>query len=289
MELFQGLADIGLRGLLGIAVDFAVIAGLAYFVLRTLRDNAVGTALVVSTLFLGLVYLFARLIDLEATSWLFESGTQWIAFTLVVLFQDDIRRLILKANPSGFTGVLGRIFGGATVSKEANEKMIRDIIDAAKLLMEQKLGALIVVDRGNDLKQYTESAVKVDAHLTKELLFAIFVPTHENPLHDGAAIITPERIVAAGVFLPLTTNSDIDLLMGTRHRAGIGLSDVSDALVVVVSEERQTLTICEHGRYHRFEGRDIDKFRGALQKHLNSESGAAADKKHVAAGAGGGR
>lgn len=282
MELFQGLADVGLPQLTVIAIDFVIIALLAFFVLRTMRNNAVGISLVLSMLALFLVYGFARLIDLNATSWLFESSTQWLAFTLVVLFQDDIRRLILKANPSLF---MKRVFG-AKEDVKANEQMMRVIIDAAQSLMEQKLGALIVIDRENDLNDYTASAVQVDALLSKELLFAIFVPTHENPLHDGAVVITPERIIAAGSFLPLTTNSDIDLLMGTRHRAGIGLSEVSGSLVVVVSEERQTLTICEDGRYDRFEGSDIDRFRGALQKRLNPTSGKPRDKKRVAAGVG---
>lgn len=271
IELVQGLYDIGLLGLVRIAVDFLIIAAGALAILRTMRFT-VGMPLLLSIGTMGVLYLLVRLGGLQATRSIFEGSTQWLAFTFVVLFQDDIRRLVLKANPSDLVAR----FLGTTTDTKANEQLMRVVIDTSQDLIAQKLGALIVIDRKNDLVDYTASAVELDAVLTRELLYSVFIPTHGNPLHDGAAVLTPSRIVAAGAFLPLTTNSDIDLLMGTRHRAGIGLSEVSGALVIIVSEERQTLTICEDGRYQRFDGDKIDAFRGELQRRLSPRGKAVA-------------
>ena len=267
MVLFERFFDIGFWQAFVLIADFALIAAVIYFILRFMRFT-VGLPLLLSMSVLVLVYGVVSALGFKATQGIFESSTQWLAFTVVVLFQDDIRRLILKANPND---LLNRFFGASTDVK-ANELLIRVVVETSQALIAQQLGALIVIDRSNDLGDYTAGAVALDAVLSKELLYPIFIPTHENPLHDGAAVITHSRIVAAGCFLPLSTNSDIDLNLGTRHRAGIGLSEVSGALVVIVSEETGGVTICEEGRYLRFPKTQIDAFRGELQRRLSSKT-----------------
>lgn len=267
MVLFEWILDIGLAQAIVLVGDFLLIAAVIYFVLRFMRFT-IGLPLLLSMSVLVLAYGLVSALGFKATKGIFENSTQWLAFTIVVLFQDDIRRLILKANPND---LLNRFFGTSTDIK-ANEQLIRVVVDSAQVLIGQDLGALIVIDRNNDLGDYTANAVSLDAALSKELLYSIFIPTHGNPLHDGAAVITSSRIVAAGCFLPLSTNSEIDLALGTRHRAGIGLSEVSAALVIVVSEETGGITICEEGRYLRFPKGQIDAFRGELQRRLASKS-----------------
>lgn len=262
MAVWEFFRDIGRWHAVAYIAQVVAISFLCFFILRMLRGTR-GFALVGSFLSLAFLYFIAGTMRLLGITTLFEIMSQGLVIAVVVLFQDDIRRAILKFNPGT---MLERVFG--TVDVKANEQMIRVVVDCAAMLSANRVGALIVIDRYNDLEDYTASAVQLDAKLTKELLYAAFVPTHENPLHDGATVVTSLRVVAAGCFLPLTTRSDIPQSLGTRHRAAIGLSEVSSALIVVVSEETGMITLCEYGRFDRYTA--IDQVRGELQKRLSA-------------------
>ena len=166
--------------------------------------------------------------------------------------QPDIRRpLQVGRNPLFLTG-----------NRKAGTAVYEEVIKAAMRLSDKRLGALIVLEKEADLTPFTEEAIAMDAQVTADTLFSIFIPTHENPLHDGAVIIREGRISHAACFLPLTENQKIDKNLGTRHRAAIGLTEATDAVVVVVSEETGTVSICDHGEIRR--GFDARSLRDAL-------------------------
>lgn len=258
-----------------IVADFFIIAVAFYFILRAVRFTA-GLTLLLSFPLIWGAYFLASSLDLKGVVFIFNKGSTVFALGIVILFQEDIRRLILKANPDA---VLSKVFSrirSAGISNKKSEELINVLVKACGELSSRRIGALIVVDRIGDLEAYTFNTVKLNADLTPELLHAIFIDTHGNPLHDGATIIDPQnnRITTAGVFLPLSINPAIEMSMGTRHRAGIGLSEEKGALVIIVSEETGKITLCDHGRFKRFAPTEdaLNKFRGELQRVLSPDA-----------------
>jgi diadenylate cyclase len=130
-------------------------------------------------------------------------------------------------------------------------QVIDDAVRAASSLAQKRIGALVVFEREALLDEFIEAGTSLDAAVTKELLYSIFIPSHENPMHDGAVIIREGRIWQAGAFLPLTVSTKLDRNLGTRHRAAIGISEETDAVVIVVSEERGEVSLCFNGNVVR--------------------------------------
>ena len=226
-------------------INWNLIAGvfdvlLVYFVIYRLLLLVRGTRAEPMLLGLGiiaLVYIAARHLHLFTLHWLLGSFLSSIIVVVVVLFQDDLRRALIK---------VGLIPGLGGVASKAVEATINEISQAAAELAARRIGGILVIRRDVGLHEYTESAVKVDAVVTHQLLLSIFLPT--SPLHDGAVIIEGDRIVCAGAVLPLTFDPSISSVYGTRHRAAIGLSERTDAVVVVISEEMGTISLVREGR-----------------------------------------
>lgn len=180
--------------------------------------------------------------QLQRLTLVLDAIFQASVIALVVIFQPELRRgLALKIGERWFQSV------------ETDQNVLEEIANAAARLSKSKEGALIAIERTDGLKQYIQSGTVFDAAVKADLLANIFWPG--APLHDGAVIIQGGRISAAGCFLPLTDNPDISKMLGTRHRAALGLSEAEDALVVVVSEETGTISLAEGGRLHR----DLDR------------------------------
>jgi diadenylate cyclase len=187
-----------------------------------------------------LVYIASRFFGLVTLNWILGNFLGSVILVIVVLFQDDLRRALIKV---GLTPGLG-----AEVPHEL-ESSIREISDAAAELGQKKIGALIVIKRDIGLEEYTEQAVPIGAAVSRQLLLSIF---HTNsPLHDGAVIIEGGKIAVAGAVLPLTFNPLVSSSYGTRHRAAIGLSERTDAVIVVVSEETGNISLVREGRITR--------------------------------------
>lgn len=269
MGVFSTFFEGGLLQFIGILADFVFITGLVYLLLRALR-NTPALPFLLSLAVLGMMFGIINWLELRGLRRIFSYAPQWLAIAIIVLFQEDIRRLIRKVNPNH---IINRLFPQYSTPQKANRALIEVVVKASTVLSSKGLGALIVVDMEQDLGDYAAGGLPVDSVLSAEILHAIFIDRFANPLHDGATIINTERIVAAACFLPLTTKVDIDSTLGTRHRAAIGLSEETGALVVVVSEETRKLTICKEGRYWRFGGTDSDEFRGKLQEFLYREKG----------------
>ena len=227
-----------LRNVLDIALVFTIV----YVILRLLRGTrAVPT--MVGIVLLALLYWIAISQDLATLEFVLRSAVLYIGFAIIVLFQSEIRQaLIYFANRIRFP-IMRRQQGqfGGTVYDE--------IVLAATTLATEKTGALIVIERKVGLRNFVDAGVQLDARISYDLLVTIFNPS--TPLHDGAVIIQNERIAAASVFLPLTKNPGISRELGTRHRAAIGVTEGSDAISIVVSEETGLITYVEAGDVRR--------------------------------------
>ena len=235
------------------ALDIALVFVLVYVVLRLLRGTRAVPTVVGMVLF-GLLYWFAVAQDLATLEFVLRSAVPYVGLVIIVLFQSEIRQaLIYFGNRLRFP-ILKRQRG------QLGDSIYDEIVLAATTLSSEKTGALIVVERNVGLRNLIDTGVTLDAKISYDLLVTIFNPA--TPLHDGAVVIQNERIAAASVFLPLTKNPGISRELGTRHRAAIGVTEGSDAVSVVVSEETGLITFVEAGRVKR--NLDATALRGLL-------------------------
>src|SRR6187551_2777175 len=223
-------------------IDIALVFILVYVVLKLFRGTrAVPT--VVGLILLGLLYWVSIEQDFATLEFVLRYAVVYIGFAIIVLFQSEIRQaLIYFANRFRFP-ILKRQrgqFGGSVYD---------EIVLAVTTLASEKTGALIVVERKVGLRNFIDAGVQMDARISYDLLVSIFNPS--TPLHDGAIIIQNERVAAASVFLPLTKNPSVSRELGTRHRAAIGITEGSDAISIVVSEETGLITYVEAGDVRR--------------------------------------
>lgn len=219
------------------AVDIILVAIIIYQVILILKGTQ-AIQVLAGMFLLFLLYLGARRLNLFTLEWLLDGIVKSFLLIIIILFQADIRR------------VLSRMGRKAFLSSEVSEPLVlEEISDAVESMSSQRMGSLIVLERHIGLSDYLEGAVKLDALVTEELLVSLFWP--RTPTHDGAAIIQGDRIIAAGCLLPLSTNPDLDPALGTRHRAAVGLTEHSDALVVVVSETTGEVSLAQGGRLRR--------------------------------------
>jgi diadenylate cyclase len=240
-EFWRGLT---LREGMTAAVDVLVVAYVIYRVLRLLKGTRAaqmltGLALVGSGLFA------AKFFELTTLSWLLDNLLNYAIIFLIVIFQYDIRRGLMRVGQN--------IFGSGRQYEETF--VFEEVIKAVEQLGRNHVGALIVFERDANLEEfYGEPGVVLDARVTKELLVAVFLPEPDNTVHDGAVVIRNLRVHRAGAVLPLSANPKLDKELGTRHRAAVGITEETDAVVVVVSEERGTLSLCFGGNI----ARDLD-------------------------------
>ena len=234
-------------------VDLIIVTLIFYRVYYYFRDTRAGQMLIGLIILLISSFLFNAL-GLSATSWLVNQfQTVWVV-AFVILFQPEIRRLLIYVGQTRFFRTIFRV--GTSRSLEA-------IVEASLKLSENKFGALIVVQRETGLRIYKETGTSIKGEVTSALLLSIFNPT--SPLHDGAVILQNTLIESAGCILPLTESDMITPDMGTRHRAALGLTEESDAIVIVVSEERGAIAAAENGRFVKLDMEEMD-----LRRFLNN-------------------
>ncbi len=233
-------------------VDIIIVSILIYEALKLIRGTRAAQMAIGLTLVLALFY-GSRLFPLQTVNWLLQNLLLYAGFAAIVLFQADIRRALALLGRTPFFRYLER--------KERAQEVIEEIMTAAGLLAKRQIGALIVIERAIGLRNYVESGIPLDAAISYDLLTTIFQPS--SPLHDGAVIIQDDRIAAAACFLPLSVSPRLDRDLGTRHRAAIGLSEESDAVAVVVSEERGEISLAFAGRIER--GLTTERLHARLQ------------------------
>lgn len=221
-------------------VDILIVSLLIYEALKLIRGTRAMQMAIGSVLVLLLLYV-SQAFPLQTVGWLIRNVLTYVVFAGIVLFQTDIRRALSHLGRAPFFRYLGR--------SERAAETIEEVVTAAGMLAKGRIGALLVFEREIGLRNYVESGIPIDASVSYDLLTTIFQPA--TPLHDGAVIIAEDRIAAAACFLPLTVNPKLDKDLGTRHRAAIGLTEESDAIAVVVSEERGEISLVRHGRISR--------------------------------------
>lgn len=222
-------------------LDIALVFGLVYVVLKLLRGTrAVPTAL--GMVLLALLYWLSIRQELATLEFVLRSAVLYIGVAIIVLFQTEIRQALIYFG-NRFRLPSRRLPG------QLGETIYDEIVLAVTTLSSEKIGALIVIERGVGLKNLIDAGVQLDARLSYDLLVTIFHPT--TPLHDGAVVIQDEKVAAASVFLPLTKNPSISRDLGTRHRAAIGVTEGSDAISIVVSEETGSVSFVERGEMRR--------------------------------------
>ncbi|MEP7135893.1 MAG: diadenylate cyclase CdaA [Chloroflexota bacterium] len=231
-------------------LDILLVTLIFFLVLFSLRDTQ-AMVLLRGVIFLVVaLVLLTTLVELPAFSWLVRNALPALLLSIPVIFAPEIRRALERLGRAG-------TFSITTTAKQTSnmdmQKVIRAIVDASARLSARQHGALIIIQRLDSLEQYIETGVQMSAHVTPELLLQIFYP--DTPLHDGAVIIAEGRIVAAACVMPLSAsgvlNKTPERQMGLRHRAALGISEVSDAVSVVVSEQSGSISISNSGRMIR--------------------------------------
>jgi len=214
-------------------LDILVVAFIIYQLIAIIRGTR-SVQMVLGLIVVGVVYFMASILDLVTLQWLLKTFLGSLLLIIVIVFQQDIRRALTQVGKSPFQKNL-----------DMAEKDLDEIIRACYYLSKRRIGALIVIERETGLREFVDSGFKLNAVLSKELLISIFMPV--SPLHDGGVIIYKGRVQTAGCIMPLSQNPYISKRFGTRHRAAIGLSEETDAVIIVVSEETQEVSLVQHG------------------------------------------
>ncbi len=236
-------------------LDILIVAVIIYGLLSLFRGTSAFSALYGIGLLLLAVVVVSALPGLIMLNWLLSNLLPFLSIGLLIVFQPELRRAMERIGR-----VRGLISRPLTAGDHENvERAISEIARACRRLSERRYGALIVVERETGLHEYTDTGVLLDAIVTSELLLTLFFPN--SPLHDAAVIVHGDRVVAAGCVMPLSENP-LDSSMGTRHRAGLGITERTDALSIVVSEETGIITLMNNGRFVR--NLDEGKLRKAL-------------------------
>ena len=226
-------------------VDILLVTVILYRVLLIMKGTKAAQMLIgLGVLFIA--FVLSKYLGLYTIDWIIQSLWAQIVLAIIILFQPEIRRTLAQMGEA-------RFLPSFTTAEEL--RSLEEIIKASVALSNRKIGALIVIEKDTNLKDFIEMGTQLDAKVSRELLLSIFHPT--SPIHDGAVIIRGNRVVAAGCFLPLTLSAEISKSLGTRHRAGIGLTEETDAVVIIVSEETGSITTA---------------IGGSLQKNVDTTS-----------------
>ena len=218
-------------------LDILLVAIVIYQIVLILKGTQ-AVQILAGLFLLFLAYLVARQMELFTLEWLLDGVVRNLLLIVIILFQADIRRVLSRMGRKALAPA------GVPAPVTAEE-----VCQAAETMASRHIGGLIVLERNIGLSDFQEGAIKLDAIVTKELLVSLFWP--HNPTHDGAAIVQGDRVVAAGCLLPLSRNPKLDPVLGTRHRAAVGLSEQTDALVLVVSETTGQISLAQGGKLKR--------------------------------------
>jgi diadenylate cyclase len=240
-------------------LDVIIVAAILYRVLLIVKGTRAAHMLMgLGVLFVA--FLFSGQLRLYTIDWIIQSLWAQVVLAVIILFQPEIRKALAHMGKARFLPS----FAGAEELRSREE-----IVKAANSLANRKLGALIVIEKENSLDDIMEIGTQLDAKVSQELLLSIFHPS--SPIHDGAAVIRGNRVISAGCFLPLTLSSKLSRSFGTRHRAGIGLTEETDAVVIIISEETGTISAAVGGKI--LKKMDTGKLRDFLTESFSEGKG----------------
>jgi len=243
-------------------IDIVIVAFLLYKLIGLINETR-ASQLVKGMLLFVAASLLAKALHLRVLEFILTNVLSYGVLALLVVFQPELRRILEKVGHSSVSKL--NIFSGMQVEESAAEQAKRAVIDrictGVATMSLQKVGALICIERETKLGDVIQTGTVINADITSELIGSVFFPN--SPLHDGAMVVRGDRIYAAGCFLPLSNTNAINKQLGTRHRAALGLSENSDAMIIVVSEETGVISIAENGKLRR--ELDIVTLRGKLE------------------------
>ena len=220
-------------------VDIFIVWAVFYYILKNIKNNVKLSLIFKGVLFIILLRLVGSLFNLVTLEVITEYLIEWGPVALIIIFQPEIRDILEQL---GRNELLGR---HKTLSIDERERLVYEIVNACDYMSKEKIGALITLERDSSLANYIDKSKKIYADLSSDLLVAIFY--EGNPLHDGGVIIQGNRITCAGAVYPTSSSAKINRNLGTRHRAALGLSEQTDAINVVVSEETGKISVCVKG------------------------------------------
>jgi diadenylate cyclase len=243
-----------------IILDVLLVALLIYWVYLFLKETR-AMRIIYGIVILAIIFFLGKALQLETLNYLLKYVMTMIVVAIPVVFQPELRSALEKLGRADIVGGFGKLQRSKMIT------IVKEIVHSAELLSKNKIGALIVLARQTGLRDYIETGVKLDADVSTEIILTVFTP--KTPLHDGALVINGDKIIAAGCTLPLA-EIQYDYNLGTRHRAAIGLSMQTDALVIVVSEERGQISLGSNGILSR--NLSPEKLEELLLKLLRSKS-----------------
>ena len=238
------------------ALDIGIVAFAVYWLIRMIRGTR-AMQMIIGLVVILLAYVASQMLGLFTLNWMLDNFLGSILVVIIVIFQSDIRRALTQVGRTPIFGIADRIERG---------QALEEITKAVVALASKRVGALIVLEREVGLNDYIEVGTALDARVTRELVESVFLP--HSPMHDGALVIQKGRVAAARCFLPLSVDMDLSKELGTRHRAAVGLTEETDAVAIVVSEEQGIISLVVDSKVSQ----DLDgpQLRGALKQHLGS-------------------
>ncbi len=232
------------------ATDILIVWFMFYYILKSIKNNVKLTLIFKGLIIILLLKLVSSIFKLTTVGLLLEYIIMWGPLAIIIIFQPEIRTVLEQL---GRSQLLGR---HKALSVDEREKMIYEIVQAMDYLRKQKIGALITIERDVSLRDYIDRAKKIYGDVTSDLLIALFFPN--NPMHDGAVIIQGNKISCAGAVFPTSNSSKINKRLGTRHRAALGITEETDCISLIVSEETGRLSIAVKGElYHNLSIEDV--------------------------------
>ena len=223
-------------------IDVLIVWFVLYYVLKSLRKNVKMVLLFKGIIFILILKVVSDIFGLVTIGWLLDYVIEWGILVLIVIFQPEIRNVLEQL---GRSQLLGR---HKVLTVDEREKIVYEIVGAMDAMRKTRTGALIVIERDNSLNDYIEKSKKIYADISAELLVTLFFPN--NPLHDGGVIIQGDKITSARAVFPTSDNVKISKRLGTRHRAALGIAEITDCISLIVSEETGRLSVAVNGELH---------------------------------------
>jgi len=234
------------------ALDIGIIAFVLYRLIHMIRGTR-AMQMIIGLVVILLAYVSSQMFGLYTLNWVLDNFLGSIILVIIVIFQSDIRRALTQFGTAPLFGGADRIERG---------QVLEEITKAVVSLATRRIGGLIVLEREVGLNEYIEVGTRLDARVTRELLESVFIP--HSPMHDGALVIQKGRVAAARCFLPLSVDPNLSQAFGTRHRAAVGLTEETDAVAVVISEERGKISLVVEGKVN--EDLEGPQLRSSLQR-----------------------
>lgn len=255
----MGYEDIPILHYLGIAVDILLVWYVIYKLIMVVRGTKAVQLLKGITVII-VVRMLSQYLGLSTLQWLMDQALTWGFLAIIIIFQPELRRALEQLGR-------GRLFSrGGLPGEDDPEITVEAIVKATDYMAKRRIGALMSIEKDTGMSDYIETGIPLNSMISSELLINIFIPN--TPLHDGAVIIQKNQIASAACYLPLSESPFISKELGTRHRAALGISEVTDSLTIIVSEETGSVSVARNSELHR--NLNQDELREILQKELNS-------------------